>query len=264
MNLKEALAVLQNNNYLVEFLQDTRMLDYDTVIKRINDEANVDFEFDVKHQYPIYVSKTLKSISKQTLKKIREIANIYSMSVNIVTNYRRSPNAAIMLSSISTKDPNRIYRPTDNNSRLFVHWSIASPEIIRRTGLRMKNIKDKTDKTYERRIYLSSLEMNRKIQDGMSVEELTDVLLQDIENEYDEVQYAINDADVGEDYPWRYMYLVKLPDNFPVRADPEGFGDTNWVYTVHNIPPKYVLFLTSVNDDFPNVSREELVEFITK
>ena len=44
MNLEEALSVLRNNNYLVEFLQDTRMLNYDKVLSRINKECGTDFK----------------------------------------------------------------------------------------------------------------------------------------------------------------------------------------------------------------------------
>ena len=44
MNLNKAIFILNENNYIVEFLQDTNFLYYDKVLSRINKELNLNFK----------------------------------------------------------------------------------------------------------------------------------------------------------------------------------------------------------------------------
>lgn len=44
MNLNEALTVLKENNYLVEFLQDTKVINPEKTINRISKELNINFK----------------------------------------------------------------------------------------------------------------------------------------------------------------------------------------------------------------------------
>jgi len=277
MNLKEALSILRHNNYLVEFLHDTKMFNTDIVIKRINKETNANLKkVKADGRSTVYVSTKITIKNKDIINKIREIAKIYNMSALIRSNYTYVknlplPNIAIELESDSINEPYRIYNPV-NNSRLFIHWSKIPPEVIQRTGLRPKNIfvdNDEyfmKDENYERRIYLSSLEKWDNIKDDTSLDKIINIIQKRINNDCENGRFSLKD---DPNYQWKYMYLIKLPDNFPIRNDPEGvveLGETecDWVYTVHNIPSKYILYLASIIDEHPNTPRKEIAKFISR
>lgn len=278
MNLNEAISILKNNNYLVEFLHDTKMFNTDIVIKRINKETNANFKkvrIKDNSRAATYVSTEITIKNKDIIDKIREIAKIYNMSVLIRPNYTYIknlplPNVAIMLESDSINDPYRVYNPV-NNSRLFIHWSKMPPEVIQRTGLRLKNIFNNNDEyfikdeNYERRIYLSSLEKWDEIKDNMSLDKIISIIQKRINTDCENGRLSLKDE---PNYQWKYMYLIKLPDNFPIRNDPEGVVDLgdcecDWVYTVHSIPPKYILYLASIIDGHPNTPKKDIIKFIS-
>jgi hypothetical protein len=278
MNLNEALSILKNNNYLVEFLHDTKMFNTDIVIKRINKETGANFKKvrikDNGHA-TTYISTKITVKNKDIIDKIREIAKIYNMSALIMSNYTSYtknfplPNVAVKLESDSINDPYRVYKPV-NNSRLFIHWSKMPPEVIQRTGLRVKNIFNNNeyfikDENYERRIYLSSLEKWDEIKDDMSLNKIINIIQKRINTDCENGRLSLKD---DPNYQGKYMYLVKLPDNFPIRNDPEGVVDLgeyecDWVYTVHNIPPKYILYLASIVDGHPNMPKKDIIKFIS-
>lgn len=278
MDLNEAISILKNNNYLVEFLHDTKMFNTDIVINRINKETNANFKkvrIKDNSRAATYVSTEITVKNKDIIDKIREIAKIYNMSVLIRPNYTYVknlplPNVAIVLESVSINDPYRVYNPV-NNSRLFIHWSKMPPEVIQRTGLRLKNIFNNNDEyfikdeNYERRIYLSSLEKWDEIKDNMSLNKIISIIQKRINTDCENGRLSLKDE---PNYQWKYMYLIKLPDNFPIRNDPEGVVDLgdcecDWVYTVHNIPPKYILYLASIIDGHPNTPKKDIIKFIS-
>lgn len=277
MNLNEALKTLKENNYLVEFLHDTKMMNTDIVIKRIIKETGVNFKKVRKDENhgATYVSTEITIKNKDIIDKIREIAKIYNMSALITPNYTYIknlplPNVTVKLESNSINDPYRVYNP-GNHSRLFIHWSKMPPEVIQRTGLRLKNIFNNDDgyfikdENYERRIYLSSLEKWDEIKDDMSLNKIINIIQKRINTDCENGRLSLKD---DPNYQWKYMYLIKLPDNFPIRNDPEGVVDLgdcecDWVYTVHNIPSKYILYLASIVDGHPNMPKKDIIKFIS-
>lgn len=258
MNLKEALSILKNNNYLVEFLQDTRMVNYDKVIARINKECGTDFKR-IHDEYPTFLTTEFDKFDKKLCSKIEKIANIYHMHADFMKGYEGGyndnlpqPNMTLCLDSSSSREPERIYKPI-HNYRLFFHGSHGSPEIIMRTGLRPKECHGFAGvEGPEHRVYLSSMDKWRTITDGLSIEELADIIIKSYDN-----------GILAE-----YWYLVKLPKNFPIKNDPEGIDpnepswEEDWVYTLHTIPPKYILYING-EGDYPKATKEDIIEFIT-
>lgn len=266
MNLKEALFVLRNNDYLVEFLQDTKMFNTDIIIKRINKDLNLNFvRVAGNTSSPVYITRN--PVSKEIRKKIEKIANIYNMHTWICDDWKNYssriklplPNVCISFHTSSSNDPLRIYNPR-NNVRLFVHGSDISPEIILKIGLRPKAGKNGEHENWanvegvEKRIYMSSIEKWEGITDESSTEELADRILKDYDNGYG-----------------KYWYLIKLPKHFQIRNDPEGVNDEeyrdedlDWTYTLHSIPPQFLLFIAGEDDDYPKATKEDIIEFITK
>ncbi len=89
----------------------------------------------------------------------------------------------------------------------------------------------------------------KDISDDISIDELADRIM----NSYDNGIMA------------EYWYLVKLPKNFPIKNDPEGVypdDQLDWVYTLHTVPPQYILYLNG-EGDYPKVTKEDIIEFIT-
>lgn len=258
MNLEEALSVLWNNNYLTEFLQDTRMLNYDKVLARINKECGTDFKR-IHDNYPTFLTTDVDKFDKELCNKIEKIANIYHMHARFIKGYEGAyydnlpqPNITLSLDSSSSREPKRIYKPI-HNFRLFFHGSHGSPNIIKKTGLRPKECYDFAGVDGpERRVYLSSMDKWKDISDDISIDELADRIM----NSYDNGIIA------------EYWYLVKLPKNFPIKNDPEGvYSDEpddqlDWVYTLHAIPPQYILYLNG-EGDYPKATKEDIIEFIT-
>lgn len=243
MNLNEALSILKENKYLVEFLHNTKMLDEQKVIDRINKEFNAHF----KRLNKVFAS-TDKNDINLSQKDISKIANIYSMYAKVIKNLKCNElpreNIIIVLDSYSTQREDRIFKPL-NHSRLFLHYSDTGPDIIMRTGLRPKH----ADKDWEARIYLSSLGKWDDIDDNTSVEELADKIMEYYEDEEE-----------------CYHYLIKLPENYPIINDPESIGEyefeTDWTYTLHSIPPQYILYLDGI-DDHPKATKEDIIRFIS-
>jgi len=258
MNLKEALSVLRNNNYLVEFLQDTRMLNYDKVLARINKECGTDFKR-IHGDNSIYLTTDVDKFDKELCNKIEKIANIYHMHARFIKGYEGAyndnlpqPNMTLCLDSSSSREPERIYKPI-HNFRLFFHGSHGSPDIIKKTGLRPKECYGFAGVDGpERRVYLSSMDKWKDISDDISIDELADRIM----NSYDNGIMA------------EYWYLVKLPKNFPIKNDPEGVypdepdDQLDWVYTLHAVPPQYILYLNG-EGDYPKATKEDIIEFIT-
>ena len=253
MKLNEALDILKDNNYLVEFLQNTKMLDYDKVIDRINKTLDRDFKRDNNKYYKVLpVYKTTKDIKINKLEKklIQKIARIYNMSVYFREN-EQDGFLSITLDSSSLNEPTRIYKPF-NNIRLFIHGSTIAPDIIMKTGLRPQlaikawaNVQGP-----EKRVYLSSLEKHEDITDNTPLEKIVDQIFNYYDNGYG-----------------KYWYLVKLPKHFKIHNDPEGVDldvtwELDWVYTLNAIPPQYILYINGEDSKYPKATKEDIIKFI--
>lgn len=196
------------------------------------------------------------------------------MSVLIFKNKDWRPHAPIkygfkiMLSSVSTNNPELIHKPY-TNSTLYIHGSSIGPEIIMRTGLRPQGT-DKiinrgnymnfgwggVEKHGEKRIYLSSIGKWEEVNNNTTTEQLANIIINNMNNGYN-----------------KYCYLIKLPNNKGIRHDPEAAYDMDWVYTLNKIPPKYILYLGIEGIDFTTdevyekelaVSKQDIIDFITK
>lgn len=258
MNLNEAIFILGENNYIVEFLQDTNFLDYNKVLLRINKELNLNFK-KLDDYDSAYISFHPKKIKNEIKNKIKNICKIFNMDATFENNYSGGPgddipepNIVLYLSSNSSKDPNRIYKPV-RNTRLFIHGSMIPPEIILKTGLRLRNRKEEPWQNVEGdepRIYMSSLDVNIeywKNINAVKLDKLANIILHGYENGMDR----------------KYWYLIKLPKTYPILTDPEGWpGESDWVYTKHNIPPQYILYING-EADYPKATKEDIIEFIT-
>ena len=158
-------------------------------------------------------------------------------------------------------------------NNLYLHGGDAPPDIICRTGLRLKDPNDShRDKEFkeqqkvrsafylefnikEYRIYMRALNrwpmFKRKTLNTFNLEDLCP-------REYG-----------------KYKYLIKLPPSYPVMLSvtiddrPEDIQYIRECYTTHNIPPQNILYIGYFDYDTMNkpilaVTREDVINFVNK
>lgn len=269
MKLSKVLNYLNESGYICEFLQDTTV----TPIKCVN---RLEKEFNIKLQKDPDFETTFSTtdldysdLTQSDLEKIREISRIFNMKVNVHTNrderFNEIPGTAFVIWPVSTRNPKLAYNPSTNYN-IFLHSTTIKPEIVERTGLRVKQYKDikkgisntelgwgGVEKGGEGRLYMSSFDLFN-IGKYKTVE--------------DRAKYIIDNMDNGYG---QYHYLIKLPKNFPIRKDPEGEDDMDWVYTVNSVPSQFILYLgtegidPTTDEDLPKdvaVSLNDVINFI--
>lgn len=226
MDLNEAIKILKNSNYLVEFTQTSVSLD--ALIRLLKKEFGIQFTDTTKAKRSFTV---LTGDEKLTLEKARQIATFIKKYGYRVDGY-------------SNNDINiePVYKNIFNHSdfECFIHQSYAPPQIIFKTGLRCKSkggrlyffgYEDKDDALAE---YDDFYKPWPKEVDASSGE---------YDNVYGNKAYLIdlNGKDVEGGF---YTYIIDIPKNYTIHKDLE-YGEFDEVkgtacYVDSPIPPEYI------------------------
>ena len=257
MNLKEALSVLRNNNYLVETLSP-KYTDLWEVFRQLNLKYGMKPEYiDTweKNVSELYIdisnvtdskdnnegeieSCALYSVTTQVLdatnEQIEEFLNKHSYHLRFAgTLNKKTAEITYYVEAINTD----VIYPQEGE--VFSHMSEASPDKILKTGLRCRGSKHKNtqwkkfENWYGDRIYLT------KITPGF--ERRLEQLASEAEQAKDEWYEQENPDPTDEpDVKKLYCYEIRHPKTFPLHQDPE-YGKNRY-YVNQNIPSKFIKY----------------------
>lgn len=257
MNLKEALRLLKNNDYLVESLSP-KYINLEYIFELLNREFGIKDEFiDAweENEGYIYIDVSNITDSKDYKEGQIESCALYSVRTPVLnaTNeeiekflnkysyhlrWASSPDkkTAAVTYYVEAINTDVIY---PQEGEVFSHMSEASPDKILKTGLRCRGSGHKNtqwkkfENWYGDRIYLT------KITPGF--ERRLNQLAGEAEQAKEEWYEQENPDPIDKpDVKKLYCYEIKLPKTFPLHQDPE-YGKNRY-YINQNIPPKFIKY----------------------
>lgn len=226
MKLDEAINLLKESNYLVEFVQTSVPLD--VLIRLLKKEFGIQFT-DVTTAKRSFI--VLKGDEKLTLQKARQIAGFIKKYGYILDNYA--------LEHINIEP---IHKNHFKNSDFgcYVHQSYAPPQIVFKTGLRCKSkfgrlylfgYKTKEDALAQYDDFIKSWPKEVDASSG------------DYENVYGNKAYLQKFKDREAEGGF-YTYIVEVPENCTIHKDLEygEFDDIEGTacYVESPIPPENI------------------------
>lgn len=257
MNLKEALKLLKNNNYLIETLSP-KYTDLWKVFRQLNLEYGMKPEYvDTweKNVSELYIDIFNVTDSKDTSEGEIESCALYSVTTQVLDATDEQIEEFLNKHSYHLRFAGPINKKTaeityyveaintdviyPQEGEVFSHMSEASPDKILKTGLRCRGSSHKNtqwkkfENWYGDRIYLT------KITPGF--ERRLDQLAAEAEQAKEEWYDQENPDPIDEpDVKKLYCYEIKLPKTFPLHQDPE-YGKNRY-YVNQNISPKFIKY----------------------
>lgn len=219
MKLNEAIDILESNNYICEFLEHA--------VSKAKLKELLEKEFDLKledkiKQY-IFANSSIEAGNSCIFVNSTDI-NLNAIKdkiENFVKKYGWYLRDILADGTKLELDCPSLLKRNLKGHRLFIHTSITPPNIILRTGFRLR--------TFER-VYLRKI--NKIPKPG------PDEFIEGIPEDLDKQDFNSHIY-----HKYQFLYLIDLPKNIQVHIDPE-FGDEDTAYFITEpIPAKYIKYL---------------------
>lgn len=219
MKLNEAIDILESNNYICEFLEHA--VSKEKLKELLEKEFNLKLE-DKINQY-IFANSSIEAENSCIFVNSTDINlnTIKDKIENFVKKYGWYLRDILTDGTKLELDCPSLLKRNLRRRRLFIHASIAPPNIILRTGFRLR--------TYGR-IYLQKISKIPK----PGPDEFIEGIPEDLDKQ---------DFNDHWHHKYHFFYLIDLPKNIQVHIDPE-FGDEDKAYFITEpIPAKYIKYL---------------------
>ena len=208
MKLDEAIKLLKNSNYIVEFTQTS--IPPDTLLKLIRKEFGIDFR-NVTSTENTYI--TLGTGIKIDRSLAGEISHFIRKYGYLVDHYCGN---TISIEPLREK----LYKPSD--FKYFAHMSYAPPQIVFKTGLRCKS--------KDRRLYFFAFHNKEELDNAFNHlgfrtwPKEVDASSGDYHNTYGGKAYLQDLGGKGVEGGF-YTYIFELPKNTTIHKDLEYYED---------------------------------------